>query len=236
MRTTAFAPAKTDGSAESEPEPVPRPSEAVTVTYGVPQWARPSYTKGFAGADFSLQPDGTLRCPAGQPLYVQERRPERNGSLRVLYAARIGHCRVCLLREQCQESATTIKARRVSAVYWPLSSPATTSDEPLPASAPPSHPPASRPVLWGDWQRRFHRRELVKLLRHQHVDILPAETALPAQSPPVRLLSRAERAHWRLSWAERLARNARRSAAPDIAIKLFGIPDAFATALGLRIA
>jgi hypothetical protein len=38
-------------------------------------------------------PDGTLRCPANHPLYPQERRPERNGSLRVLYAARIGHCR-----------------------------------------------------------------------------------------------------------------------------------------------
>ncbi len=70
----------------------------------------------------NLLPDGTLRCPAGRPFYAQERRPERNGSLRVLYAARIGQCRSCPLREQCQESATTLKARRVSAVYWPVSS------------------------------------------------------------------------------------------------------------------
>jgi Zn-dependent protease with chaperone function len=53
---------------------------------------------------------------------------------------------------------------------------------------------------------------------------------------PIRLLSRAERAHWRLSWAERLARNARSKNAPEVSIRLFGIPDAFATALGLRIA
>ncbi len=66
--------------------------------------------------------------------------------------------------------------------------------------------------------------------------VLPSEAFTPAPSPPVRLLSRAERAHWRPSWADRLARNARSKAAPDIAIKLFGIPDAFATALGLRIA
>lgn len=65
-------------------------------------------------ADFRLLPDETLRCPAGCPLYAQERRVERDGSLRVLYAARIGHCRSCQLREQCQESATTIKARRES--------------------------------------------------------------------------------------------------------------------------
>jgi hypothetical protein len=88
-----------------------------------PHWARPSFTHGFPGSAFTPQPDGTLRCPAGHPLYVQERRPERNGSLRVLYAARIGHCRPCPLREQCQESGTTLKPRRVSAVFWPRASP-----------------------------------------------------------------------------------------------------------------
>ncbi|GHO56627.1 hypothetical protein [Ktedonobacter robiniae] len=236
MRTTEFAPAAENEEASAAPASAPQPSESVSVIYGLPQWARPSYTKGFSGADFSLQPDGTLRCPAGRPLYAQERRPERDGSLRVLYAARIGHCRACSLRERCQESATTIKARRVSAVYWPLSSSALTLDESLSASAVPSRPSASHPVLWGDWQRRFHRRELVKLLRSQRVDIQLAEPSPSEQPPPVRSLSRAERAHYRLSWAERLARNARPKAAPDVSIKLFGIPDAFAASLGLRIA
>ena len=76
----------------------------------------------FPGSAFTPQPDGTLRCPANHPLYLQERRPERDGSLRILYAARIGHCRSCPLRAQCQESSTTLKPRRVSAVLWPLSS------------------------------------------------------------------------------------------------------------------
>ncbi|WP_201384280.1 hypothetical protein [Ktedonobacter sp. SOSP1-85] len=210
MRTTEFAPAQIDEPAAATPDPVSQPADPTPVTYGPPQWARPSYTKGFAGADFSLQPDGTLRCPAGCPLYPQERRKERDGSLRVLYAARIGHCRACLLREQCQESATTMKARRVSAVYWPVSSPASIAGEPLSAPEEPSPPPALHPVLWGDWQRRAHRREVVKLLRHQRVDIQLTERASqdqPSQSSPVRLLSRAERAHYRLSWAERLACN-----------------------------
>jgi hypothetical protein len=236
MRMTEFASAQMDESAEAAPDPVSRPPEPAPVPYGPPQWARPSYTKGFAGADFSLQPDGTLRCPAGRPLYAQERRPERDGSLRILYAARIGHCRACPLREQCQESVTTIKARRVSAVYWPVSSPASISEEPPRAPEESSPPPIPHPVLWGDWQRRFHRRELVKLLRHQRVDVQQAELSLQAPSPPVQPLSRAERAHYRLSWEQRLARNARRSAAPDISITLFGIPDAFAASLDLRIA
>jgi hypothetical protein len=236
MRTTEFASAQVDESMEATPDPISRPSEPIPVTYGPPLWARPSYTKGFAGADFTLQPDGTLRCPAGRPLYAQERRPERNGSLRVLYAARIGHCRACPLREQCQESATTLTARRVSVVYWPVSSPASISGESPPAPGEPSPPSAPHPMLWGDWQRRSHRRELVKLLHRQRTDIQLAETSPPSQPPPARLLSRAERAHYRLSWAERLARNARPKAAPAILIKLFGIPDAFATALGLHIA
>ena len=40
--------------------------------------------------------------------------PPRDGSLRLLYAARIGHCRACPLRVQCQESSTTLKPRRGS--------------------------------------------------------------------------------------------------------------------------
>jgi hypothetical protein len=68
--------------------------------------------------------------------------------------------------------------------------------------------------VFRDWQRRSHRRELVKLLRHQHIDIGLTEPSPPVQSSSVRPLSRAERAHYRLSWKDRLARNARRSASP----------------------
>jgi len=235
MRTTEFAPAQVGESAQMTPLPGSRPAEPAPVIYGPPQWARQSYTKGFAGADFQLLPDGTLRCPAGQPLYAQERRPERDGSLRVLYAARIGHCRSCSLREQCQEAATTIKARRVSAVYWPVSSGSSISGESPPAPGEPSPPPAPYPMLWGDWQRRSHRRELVKLLANQRMDVRVANPSSPAQSPSARPFSRAQRAHYRLSWAQRLARNASSKLQPSIELLLFGIPTAFAIALGLAV-
>ncbi len=144
MRTTEFAPAQEGESVQS----VVSAQEESTqpVVSGSPQWARPSYTKGFAGADFRLLPDGPLRCPADRPLSAQERRLERTGSLRVLYAARIGHCRSCPLREQCQESATTIKARRVSAVCWPVSSSSSLSGESPAVSGEPSPLPAPRAV------------------------------------------------------------------------------------------
>jgi hypothetical protein len=223
MRTTEFA--------AVQAEPVVTPSSAVQadVSYKPPVWAI-SRMGCIAGEHFTPQPDGTIQCPAGFPLYPQERRPERDGSVRVIYAARIGHCRSCPRREECQGYGTaTKKPRRVSAVLWPRDTTEEVAPPPLPL-------PAPHPILWGDWQRCFHRREVVKLLRHQRVDIELAETAPSAQSPPIRLISRAERAHWRLSWAERFARNARPKTAPEISIRLFGIPDAFATSLGLRIA
>jgi hypothetical protein len=224
MRTTEFAPA-------SNPEPVVTPSSAAQedVSYEPPVWAI-SRMGCIAGEHFTPRPDGTLHCPAGFPLYPQERRPERDGSVRVVYAARIGHCRPCPRREECQGyGAATKKPRRVSAVLWPRE----TTEKVV---ALPSPLPALHPILWGDWQRCFHRRAVVKLLRHQRVDVEFAEIALPAPSSPIRPICRAERAHWRLSWAERLARNARPKTAPEVSIKLFGIPDTFASSLGLRIA
>jgi len=46
-------------------------------------------------------------------------------------------------------------------------------------------------------------------------------------------LSRAERAHARLSWTERLARNARPETSGRVTIRLFGVPEHVATSLGL---
>jgi len=224
MRTTEFAPAR-------NAKPMVKPDGATQpgVSYKPPVWAV-SRMGCIAGEYFTPQPDGTVQCPAGFPLYPQERRLERDGSVRAVYAARIGHCRPCPRREECQGyGAATKKPRRVSAVLWPRDTTEEVVALPLPS-------PASHPIVWGDWPRCFHRREVVKLLRHQRIDVEFAEAAPLAQPPPIRLISRAERAHYRLSWAERLARNARPKTAPEVSLKLFGIPDAFATALGLRIA
>jgi hypothetical protein len=43
-------------------------------------------------------------------------------------------------------------------------------------------------------------------------------------------------AHYRLSFQERLARNARAPTACPVPIKLFGIPEAFSAFLGLAMA
>jgi hypothetical protein len=49
------------------------------------------------------------------------------------------------------------------------------------------------------------------------------------------MLSRSKRAHYRLDWQERFARNERASGAPQISITLFGVPEDFAAFLGLKV-
>ena len=130
----------------------PRSVDAGTCAWS---WGKRSFTHDFPGSAFTLQRDGTLRCPVDHLLYPKARRPERDGSLRVLYAARIGHCRNCPLRAQCQESAESRKPRRVSAVLWPLNASRMDSSHP-PETA--RAPLASAPVLWHDWPRCRIRR------------------------------------------------------------------------------
>jgi hypothetical protein len=246
LRMTEFA-AAAEPSAAAASHPAAEPalkSAAVlaneSVRSGSPHWARRSFTKGFAGSDFVLQPDGTLRCPAGHPLCVHERRPERHGSIRVVYGARIAHCRPCPLRAQCLESTTTRKPRQVSAVLWPIDTSASVADRSSPPTADPpmcKRPPALAPVLWGDWPRSQLRRSFVRLLRTQTVELtvhtLHPEEGLRASGDTVH--TRAERAHWRLSWQQRLACNARPASAPLLTVTIHGLPAAFARYIGVNL-
>ncbi|WP_235932730.1 hypothetical protein [Dictyobacter arantiisoli] len=133
----------------------------------------------------------------------------------------IHSCRSCPLREQCQwNGSATKKPRQVSVLLHPLAV-------------------GDGPLLWQDWSRRVHWRTCMQLLRHQHAEIQmmgenSADPATPSIAPAP--LSRAERAHARLSWETRLARNARSKVAGQVSIHLFGVPERFATALGLASA
>jgi hypothetical protein len=64
---------------------------------------------------------------------------------------------------------------------------------------------------------------------------LPSPAVVPPGKAEV-ILSRAQRAHSRLSWQERLARNARVSTTGQVMIRLFGVPQRFAAFLGLATA
>ncbi len=205
MRMTEFAPAIPEASER----------EACAFGYAAPEAGLPWKVGRFSGCDFVPQADGTLRCPAGKMLHPTEQRREADGTLWVIYAARIGDRRSCRLRKQCQwHGRSTKKPRRVSVLMHPLQG-------------------GSAPLTWRDWSRREHRRACMQLVRHQRVDIQEGPPSQNKPDPPPSTLSRAQRAHYRLSWHERLARNARAPTACLPTITLFGVPDAFAAFLGL---
>ena len=111
LRTTEFAPAL----------PPPSPRSVPASGYAPPEVGSAWKAGRFAGQDFVLQPDGTLRCPADQKLTPHEQRREADGSLRVVYGASIRSCRPCPLREQCQwNGSATAKPRQVSILLHPL--------------------------------------------------------------------------------------------------------------------
>ncbi len=207
VRTTEFAPELEEQA--SSPSPVQG--------YGPVAEALPWKAGRFSGRDFVLQPDGTLRCPAGQSLRAHERRREADGSLRVVYAASIRSCRPCPLRDQCQwQGSATAKPRQVSLLLHPLAV-------------------GSAPLLWRDWSRRLHRRVCMQL-RCQRLEVQMESGSSASLTISPAPLSRAQRAHYRLDWQERFARNARAPTASRVTIKLFGVPEAFATSLGLATA
>ncbi len=208
MRTTEFAPPVKETTAEQAP----------VQGYGKPSVALPWKAGRFSGQDFALQPDGALYCPAGKTLRPTEQQSFADGSLRVLYSARILDCRGCPLRKHCQwHGEATTKPRRISLLLHPLRV-------------------GPAPLLWRDWSRREHRRACMQLVRHQRIEVsLPPPAAASPRKAEV-ILSRAQRAHYRLSWDERLARNARAPTAGQVTIKLFGIPEIFAASLGLATA
>jgi hypothetical protein len=212
VRMTTFAPAVLPAPAEQAD------SSGVSFGYRPAEPALPWKQARFSGRSFVPQPDGTLRCPAGQTLRPTEQRREQDGTLRVLYAARIRDCRGCRLREECQWHGTaTIKPRRVSLLWHPQGC-------------------GSAPVLWKDWSRRQHRRAATQLCRYQRIDVQVGQASQVNSDPPPSPLVRTQRAHYRLSWEDRLARNARAPTAGQVTIRLFGVPTAFATWLGLATA
>jgi hypothetical protein len=163
LRTTEFAPAILPQSEQASQPSAPVPG------YGPPATATRWKAGRFTGADFALQPDGTLRCPPGKTLHPTEQRAEDDGSLRLLYTARIGDCRTCSLREQCQwHGRETTKPRRVSVLLHLLSV-------------------GAGPLLWRDWSRRAHRRACMQLLRRQRVDMALEQAKLSHShlSPPI---------------------------------------------------
>src|SRR5438105_11773398 len=176
----------------TEALPAPNLSSA-RPSFGPPQWGVQREQTAWEGKTFFLNLTAHCVVGKGQRSMREARRPEHDGTVRVLSAARIADCRCCPFRIQCQGHGTsTKKPRRVSAVLHPL--PPLALQEQPPAGL---SPPCPHPILWGDWSRGPPRRAWIDWQRSHQVTVeAPPVSPLVATPSP---LSRAERAHWRLT-------------------------------------
>lgn len=229
-RWTLWAPAPT--GMETLPTVVQEePPRDTQEGYGPLEWAEPRGSRRgcFAGSDFLLQSDRTLCCPAGKSLRFQEQRLEAAG-LRLIFIASAADCASCQLRQDCLGPQTPLdRPRRVSALRRLPATVLTPLTPPLPT------PFMMQALLWSDLAARSLRRSWVRHLRQQLVEMasLPAAQAPqpPEGSPTMR--TRAQAAHRRRSWTERLGGNAFRPEQPRVRCSLFGLPAHVARYLGL---
>jgi hypothetical protein len=247
LRWTQWSPALLSTASPTVPLPAEANAsdavveEAVLATYGPLELAHDSgRARGrYTGQDFEILENGTLRCPAEKILRPQERRTLLDGSVRILYRAKKADCRGCRLAPACLgRQASGAQPRRVSAVRKRILQPLSSQSLRDVAPPAPSQPPSQRELLWGDVSGRRIRHAFTTRLRRQRVTITASsdEPCSVAADGARRIWTRAERAHRRLSWAERLARNQRAAEARRYRFMLFGIAVALAAYLGLASA
>ena len=79
------------------------------------------------------------------------------------------------------------------------------------------------------------RRQWIRLLRTQTVTLTFGSAKLEEkkeeEAQHAHVQTRAQRAHWRLSWHERMARNARLATASPLEITIYGLPASLAQQL-----
>ena len=214
-------------------------AEPVVEQYGplevAGNWGRASGR--FTGQAFEVLENGTLRCPAAKILRPQEQRKQADGTLRMVYRARQEDCRSCGLASNCLgRQASGEHPRRVSAVRKRIVErggmrSGLLHEDTLKVD----ECSAQHAMFWCDLPGYRIRHMYVGRLRRQRVRIvaLCADASAPVRPARPRIWTRAERAHRRLPWATRLARNCGTAGRSHYRFTVFGVVPALATYLGL---
>jgi hypothetical protein len=247
LRQTLWQPALEGDDLEAEPPVAPQPQQSslgATKTHPpfddtpseqyapmqvVESWARSNGK--FAGNDFTVESERSLRCPAGHSMYRREVRRNGRGDLLLIFSMARRTCLQCPLRERCVANGSAMtNGRRITVIRRKLldnpalpgdNSPAPTRDISV------SRSKAIHPVVWEDLPAVFLRRDLRQNLRQHQLEFDSMISLAQKQSPS--LLSRDQRAHRRICWSERLARNALAPQQQHWKVRLFGISTTLAT-------
>lgn len=178
--------------------------------------------KRFGNDDFQIVNDQIVRCPAGHQMYRKMSQKQPNGDLKMQYGLNPKICQSCAVRKRClAPNSKGSGGRRVTVIRPVISDPTSglAAIEVSQSSAlvrsvkqwvggQPKQP--AQPILWCDiaateLRRRWHQRLAMFEVK---ISEIPAPLAA-AQSGGVKLFSRRQREHHRLSWWERNERNAR---------------------------
>lgn len=240
-------------TADTTPELVqdaPPPVEATSV---VPPTAPESKAASVPQAlCFMRDAQGTMRCPAGHPMVVSERR-ERSDGMRERHEVARRHCVGCPQRNACRgEDASLRKGRRIDVpagasevIVSPAHTGTRVSVRVLPTPPPAASAPAVSPMtvttppafdtslLWMDLAATATRKALARALDSLRVDV-HAEVQSRAQEPePNAPWTRDRRAHRRRSREEHLRRN-RADEAIRWTLRFRGLPTGLAKHLGVE--
>lgn len=213
----------------------------------------------FGPCHYTLQEDGTLLCPGLKLLRPMELRKHPKTSA-VRFGAKGDDCKTCPMLSKCMTSVPRYNiGRRIELTllegakpYWTteeperktteeeqshgkaatlqekqVSMPKESKDKPIDLARLLPVPCGPAPIIWVDIPAATARRALIEHLRSQKVDIeLPEEQP----KPQVTMKTRNERAHRRLTWEERMVRNARQWSKPII-FKIYGLSPTLAAAI-----
>jgi hypothetical protein len=194
-----------------EPPARQLPNEPTAQVYG--PWQEFQREEASASSSFEWRSDGTLQCPAGATLWLTELYQENSFIQRAVYEASLADCQGCTLREQCLGPGAKEKhPRRLTALRRLLPAPITLVQDLALLGA----------TRWRDIAGRSLRRTWTAHWRRQYVEVLPLVQPQQRGSPPPRS-ERSVRSHRRMTWQNRLARNAWWGP-PQLQISVAGVP------------
>jgi hypothetical protein len=195
---------------------------AMTVAEG---WGKSRHKYG--GKDFKVIEDQFIECPEGHRMGRREIRYTRRGDMQMLFSVNPRLCASCPVKQHClSDDSKGTNGRRISVMRAKLPQVPTVALEPeitVIAQVPTQTLRGTQALIWTDIPATQLRREVRQHLRRHQTCIQPNDLGTRLLQPIAAHFTRSQRAHRRLSWAERLRRNAISSPTVQVSVQLFGI-------------
>ncbi|BAS59929.1 hypothetical protein LBWT_X0010 (plasmid) [Leptolyngbya boryana IAM M-101] len=226
-------PEMTEEVATPQPE-APQPAAVPQSSHPTPRYGAMTVAEGwaksrhkYAGKDFKIMDDESVQCPAGHRMSRREIRYTRRGDMQMLFSMNPRICASCPVKQHClSDDSKNTNGRRISVIRTKLPPVPTVAVEPeitIIAQAPMKTVQGTQALIWTDIPATQLRREIRQHLRRHQSRIEQSNSAIQTIEPAISYLTRSQRAHRRLAWAERLKRNAARSNTLQISVEIFGV-------------